>query len=587
MEEQESVHSHNKRDRNLPTYLASYDTLAQHFRAEMGDLSTTEKGDRFARFIRKLFPQTELAEDFHLPALNERKSVDEGIDLISNGKDEKSTLFIQTKLWLDRAEKIDSVLSKFESYHKEYHRNQDSQQSLFDEEETPVHFMLATLSPLRGLLVNYEKKRFASRRFYDEFLARGRLHFLDGHDILPLLVVAYRKMGELPTELIIDPSSEIITRGNTYFAIISSQMVKELHDEYGDALFFENIRDFLGADRASKLGRTTPNAEIAKTVQYEPEKMLERNNGIVMRAEHVQLDDSGNRLILTNGSVVNGCQTTMCMVEYAEDICYVPVKVVQTNNSWDLTKSANYQNSVADIDLDLARSLRPQLAKRAGAHAGIHVDVGSGSAFQIVDEIYDNRLAYDESRLLFIGLFSRSPNNVYASNYTELRQDLIDAFRPRDPYGEDIFDLLFSLQRATQDGLEKAKKIFTHPSYADIYERIYRDDKPSYRCFISILSLCGAIDTNIEDRSSDTEREYERMKNFIETGKAYLDQHRTEFVHCYTLAVKTWMNEMMDTNSDIHQIRRDMSLHSKGADFTGMYRKLRMELDLDHSFKTE
>jgi hypothetical protein len=52
------------------------------------------------------------------------------------------------------------------------------------------------------------------------------------------------------------------------------------------------------------------------TVSEEPESLLSRNNGIVFRAEAVTLEEP-NTLALTNGSIVNGCQT-----EY--DVCRSP-----------------------------------------------------------------------------------------------------------------------------------------------------------------------------------------------------------------------------------------------------------------------
>jgi hypothetical protein len=111
----------------------------------------------------------------------------------------------------------------------------------------------------------------------------------------------------------------------------------------------------------------------------------------------------------------------MCVVLHAHEECFVLAKFVQTSNAWDVAKAANYQNSVNDIDLELARHLRPQVVKRAANISGVKIDDGKNSAFQIIDAIYDQRVAYQETRLLYIGLFSRLPNNLYASNYTEIR----------------------------------------------------------------------------------------------------------------------------------------------------------------------
>ena len=52
----------------------------------------------------------------------------------------------------------------------------------------------------------------------------------------------------------------------------------------------------------------------------------------------------------------------MCLVHYKDEIdeaLYVPVKIVTTEDAWQVARAANYQNVVRQIDLDLARYLRP------------------------------------------------------------------------------------------------------------------------------------------------------------------------------------------------------------------------------------
>src|SRR5947209_17177293 len=104
-------------ENSLPDHLKSYEALAQHVRANLEGLSTTEKGNRFATSMLKLVPQTEAGSDFVLPVLNEKKSGDEGVDMTASGKDgSRKILYVQSKLWVDRAEKIDSVISNFQAY---------------------------------------------------------------------------------------------------------------------------------------------------------------------------------------------------------------------------------------------------------------------------------------------------------------------------------------------------------------------------------------------------------------------------------------------------------------------------------------
>ena len=67
----------------------------------------------------------------------------------------------------------------------------------------------------------------------------------------------------------------------------------------GDALFFENIRDFLGTTSGKVVtNRSTVNEEIIKTISKEPDKMLARNNGLTFRATKV---DSIGRTVVNPG----------------------------------------------------------------------------------------------------------------------------------------------------------------------------------------------------------------------------------------------------------------------------------------------
>jgi hypothetical protein len=276
----------------------------------------------------------------------------------------------------------------------------------------------------------------------------------------------------------------------------------------------------------------------------------------------------------------------MCVVQNAVSTCYVPVKIVQTQDSWDIAKAANHQNSVFDIDLDLARNLRPQLVKRAANITGVRLENREESAFQIVDAIYDRRIAYEETRLLYIGLFSRSPNNLFATDYTELCQEVINSFYEEDSYGEQTFEVLFELQAACQEGLASARDYFTHPSCAGSFERFYRDDSPTYRCFLGVPALCGAVNTNVADRLNTPPAEFERMKKFFADARRSLQRQRPRFLQYYRLAVKIWMQEMLDSTADEATMRRDMSLDTRRANFGTMFKKLCLEADLDQTLRS-
>lgn len=566
---------------NSPDYFGSYESLQQHFRAQLEGLSSVEKGDKFSHFVQRLLPQTSIGTDYQPAVLSEKKSGDEGVDLIAHSKNENAILYIQSKLWVDRAEAIDSIISKFQAYTTK--SEGQSIMELMELEKPKAHFLLVTLSPLAGILERYEKTRLASQEFYRRCKSESRINFIDGYDILQTLKTAYAKINRLPSNLELNFHSLCEPVGNVYIGVMSSSEIKSLYKLFGDALFFENVRDFLGYPKpVGRIGRTSPNNEIAKTITNEPGKLLSRNNGLVFGADKVEKGEKPKQLILTNGSVVNGCQTTMCIVDAPDNPGYILVKVVETGDGWDITKAANYQNAVPDIDLELARYLRPQLVKRNAANLAVRVDDGQKSAFQIVDEIYNRKVAYNETRLLYIGIFSRSPNNVFASNYTELLDELIAKLYGNPSFEESIFETLFELQDASQKGLQESKRTFSNPTYAQNFERFYKDDSLAYRCYVSILALCGAVNVNIAERDVNLDKELERTESFIEKAKTVLVNEPDKFIKFYKLAVKIWMQDQLGDESDA-EVRRDMYIRTKAANFTNMFRKLCMEGDLEAS----
>ena len=571
-----------------PDYLVSNEALEQHFRAQLEGLTTTEKGTRFATFVQRLVPQTERGSRYEVPEFNPKRSDDRGVDLTAREKDGVSLLHIQAKLWIDTAEAIDSILSKFKDFLSTRYAGQADQGSLrFD--DAPANFQVVTLSPLQRILGKYRSRQFASKEFFDTLIREERLDFTDGAEIFKLLRNSYLKLGEIPRELNITLATAPIKFGNVYLGAISSDELKRLYKESGDALFFENIRDFLDTSKIiERSGRTTPNQDITRTVVTNPEAMLARNNGIVFRAEKISEAGSDQlSLRLTKGSIVNGCQTTMCIVNNAARTCYVPVKLVETEDSWDIAKAANYQNSVFEIDLELARHLRPQIVKRAANIAGMQILDGKESAFQIIDAIYNRKVAYSETRLFYLGLFSRQPNNLFSANYTEIVRDVMIHLYDQDPYGNQIFETLFALQNACQSSLQEAQKVFTNPTYAVIFERFYREDSPSYRCFVGILAICGAVGTNIAERESDTAAEIGRIRKFLLAASNALRDNPQAFSRYYMLSVKIWMGLMMDTRADESEIRQFMNLQSRAANFTQLYKKLCLEADLNHELTKE
>ena len=155
-----------------------------------------------------------------------------------------------------------------------------------------AYFLIVTLSKVTDRLISeYEKSRRPSRAFYDKLKAEERIYILDGPRILPLTQAAYRKMHVLPSNIKIQLQQPPLKHDDVYIGIISSQEIRRCYDQFGDSLFFENIREFLGYTKDKTKQRDNVNNAILQTVESEPSRMLARNNGITFRASKVELVD--------------------------------------------------------------------------------------------------------------------------------------------------------------------------------------------------------------------------------------------------------------------------------------------------------
>jgi hypothetical protein len=201
------------------------------------------------------------------------------------------------------------------------------------------------------------------------------------------------------------------------------------------------------------------------------------------------------------------------------------------------------------------------------------------SAVQIIDAIYSQRVAYDETRLLYIGIFSRTPNNVYSPNYTELLHGIIERFYEEDKFGSGIFEMLFLLQSTSRDALEQVKGALNHPSYSGKVDRLYSNDSLPYRSFVSILALCAAVNVNLTERGDDI-LGFQLTKDFIENSRNILEgDNKKRFIRYYTMACKVWIQEVIPSDVDDATIQRDMATRSKRANFSGLLRTLHSDID--------
>lgn len=586
---------------DLPDFLKSFENLSSHFDEHFDPLASNERGDTFLELARKLVPLTDEGQGFGKPEISEGRSYDKGVDLFTATNDNNEILCIQSKYKIRDKSEFDTILSKFRDYEAQKLAGKSGLFPSFERDapDPTTKFMVVTSSKLDGILAAYQSSYLASRPYYDSLVQSGRLIRMDGPRILGVLQKLYRKAHLLPTNIEISATSGWLTVGSVRLGTIRGSDLLSLYEKHGDSLFFENIRDFLGITSGKKAvsNRETVNDEIIRTIERDPEKMLERNNGITFRAERLE-EQSEQKYVLHNGAIVNGCQTTMCLVHCGErsNDCLLQVKIVVTPEAWDIAKSANYQNNVARIELDLAKYLRPQIMKKVAADLGYAYEdltsepnKGGATASGILDAIYQNRVAYDEMKSLFLGLFSRRPNNLFDNNYTEVRMDVLEVIYRSPDREREIFVSLLKILSETRAAIKECERVYNSHDYASSFRRFFDEDRPRYRSMLAVLTLCGAHRDDISKRNADAEAEASRTLEFFDKTRGLLDNDPARYRAIFLRAFQVLAAFALDTtvSGEEFEISRNMLNRLTGTPFVTHYKKLLMQLDLDRDRLTE
>ncbi|HEX8502640.1 MAG TPA: AIPR family protein [Pyrinomonadaceae bacterium] len=567
-----------------PSYLENYGSLLSHLENQFNTLlpheKSEEKGDRFVEFALRIVPHLDLGQRFDRPKKNKRKTHDKGVDLSCHSLDNSEELLIQSKYSIPEVKEFDSVISKFQNYDAE-RRRASAGGNLFEalqEDSLPTaHFMIITVTDLRAIRQRYERSQMSSKPFYDTMMQAGRLHVIDGPTLLPVLQTAYRKQHILPTGVILNLVQPYIFLPPVYVGIISGSELKQIYRNFGNALFLENIREFLGqaSGRVSlSQGQITVNKEIAKTLQEEPAKFLERNNGITFRAATVTRIDE-NTLRLDEASIVNGCQTTMSIVQHPHEGSHVLVKIVETTNSWDVAEAANFQNEIKQLDLRLARYIRPQEIRNVASKSDVAFKSASeeASAFAMLDSFYQKEITYEEVRALFIGLFSNTPNNAIDNNYTKLKNHIVrQVFEDTDDK-EKTFDILFKIHRITQESAKVIQSLHSDSEDVDLFQRFWKEDKPNYRVFLAILAACGCVHKNIYDDNANVT--YQVMMDFLEEIHSTIDNYPELFTRYYRDAFLVVSFDVEKPGVAPDKIVHTMYKSIEQSDFRNLYSRLK------------
>jgi hypothetical protein len=570
----------------LPWFLQSFENMTQHFEEQFRELEGVERGGRFVQFACKLLPLLESLRDFPNIQLAEKQSHDGGVDILSNENDSQLALRAQSKFKIRSRDDFDQILSKFQNYDRQSLKTAD-RPLIPDDNPKMTRFTYAVISSskLENILASYRSSAVSSRPFFDTLVRDHRFILIDGPTILEELQGLYCKTHIVPATLDLSSAAGWLERDNVRIGVVPGSSLVDLYKRHGDSLFFENIRDFLGVTSGKKAveSRETVNAEIIRTVGESPGRFLERNNGVTFRARKI-IGREDNTIHLEGAGIINGCQTTMCLVE-AEPVspdCSIVVKVVETSDAWDIAKSSNHQNPVSLIDLDLARFFRPQIVTKAATDLGYGIasdeqsDVG-----RVLNEIYESAVDYDEMKCTYLGLFSRKPNNIFEGNYTELRVGILRALYSQEGEGDELFQTLFLLVKESRRHLEYCSEKFRDEAYANLFKRFFNEEKPKYRSLVTILAVCGLVGDDISTRSSDDASETERMRAFLRSARREVESNSGRFKECYVLAFAVLADASLDASTEGSDREISQKMYSKvsGIPFNNLFAKLKLRMD--------
>ncbi len=605
-----------RNESELPEFLRTADEFLEHLEKQFEGDDNTSKGSSFLDFACRLLPLCEFWSTFDNPKQSEKKTHDKGIDFHADSEDGRSRFCGQSKYKIKETSDFDTILSKFKHYEETFWQR-PGQQSLIpgivettriskpskkskrnDEQVddsssiTQLRFIIVTASNLSRIRSMYAASKMGARDYHQKLVEEARLEIVDANELLPLLQSLWRKSFVIAPEIELELQYLPIKHENTYLSVISARTLRELYKKHGSSLFFENIRDFLGVGMKGERDLNNDvNGDIVRTLTETPERMLGRNNGITLKADAV-VAETDTRLRLSNCSIVNGCQTTMCIVHAGPkgDSAMIVVKIVLGQDSWDVARAANYQNRVTRIELELAQFLRPQLVRKAATELSYAIPTVSeeNTVSNVLDAVYKQKLSYDSLRYLYIGLFSRVVSNLITADYSALRLEILQKFYA-DEKNERLMRVLFLLLKRSDDAANLAKERYSNEQYASIFRRFFGENKLQYRCVLAILAACGCVDTALEKPTDDAEA-YQLMSVFVDKLEMVLECHIDYFNKVFSWAFATLANHIVDAIPGSDQGKVAQAMHSEvvsatGTAFRNLFIKLRFNMVNDDYLK--
>jgi len=489
-------------------FLSSYIQFKQHLEGLWKDLSNVEKGMRFAELVSKTLSTQDNFSG--LKSTSTQHSYDQGIDMYWTDIDtNKQKILCQSKYSIYQKDDFDRIISKFQAFEANTNNTNKPEKKQLDLlsqaeniPETDSHYYIATLSDLSFILQKYSQSNLSSISFYERLKSSGRIMVVDGEKLYQIFLSAYRKEVVLPQKIEFKSVGSIVSHENVHVGIMSASELVRIYKNSGEGIFFENVRDFIGLGKSDSL---QINNEIFKTAKDKPQKMLERNNGITFKAKKLSIED--DLIVLEQAGIINGCQTTACVFQAnPQDNCFIVFKVVETEDEEDsltIAKTANTQNKIEKINLELSEYIRPQILKIALVEAGMEAqDPNSSTVPSLASTIALTKVFKSDLRYLFIALFSNKPRNTFRSDYALIRFEDLGKTCPTLEDKKKLVVLLARLLQISSQVLESLRTKETSEEAQNKVLKIFKrffEEKTGYKAYITVVGICCFLGISSEE----------------------------------------------------------------------------------------
>jgi hypothetical protein len=258
-------------------------------------------------------------------------------------------------------------------------------------------------------------------------------------------------------------------------------------------------------------------------------------------------------------------------------VLFKVVSGVDSRHAWDVSKTANHQNAIRRVDLEIAEFMRPQLVRSMltlshGITIRSSTDVPVSA---LLTSMCKTVIAYEEVKNLFVALFMNNPRQVFHAPYNRIASGLDQLRREyRTPEkSRDLITLLAEIVKESNDALSDLQEASRDGGDFAGFRKLF-NDRNSYAPYIAVVGLMFHLNISSEEDLSKRKKDLPR---FLGEVQAAIHGDSAAFRSCVSRAAITIAN-YADTKLGKEKIKSNLHGLMERTPVEGYYRQyLRMQ----------